>query len=657
MTSGISSVAAPKPQDGKGISRNPWSWIPTLYLAEGLPYAVVMFVSVIMYKGMGISNTDIALYTSWLYLAWVIKPLWSPAVDILKTRRLWIWVMQLLIGAGLAGVALTIPTSHFFQYTLAFLWLLAFSSATHDIAADGFYMLAMNEKEQAFFVGIRSTFYRISMISGQGLLVILAGIIQSNTGLPRVEINVSARPGAATISTIQTEKGITDSAVGELRVLVSQPSIEISPEPRSQQEIGPLIAAAKKENSRNGLYESAPNAPELSSWWTMNIVRPIKQFFAVLGSVLAAPFRIAGGILEPFLRTHFSPKKAGQSDLAGNIGVVHLHLSKPPAKNVVITLAQGSGGFWAFFKTAGKNFSVAEGSRLLFNDANWDKPATVVFQLDPKLRTSAEVIYEVRSGDIPFSWAITFAVLVVLFVFFVVYHKFMLPRPARDAAGTANNVIDFLKKFFKTFGAFFGKDRIGILLLFLLFYRFAEAQLVKLVTPFLLDAREVGGLGLTTGQVGFVYGTIGIIALTFGGLLGGMLASRQGLRFWLWPMVLIMHLPDAVFIYLAYAQPDNFALINLCVALEQFGYGFGFTAYMLYMIYIARGQHETAHYAICTGFMALGMMLPGMFSGWLQDIIGYQHFFVWVMLATIPGFLVVFFLPLDAEFGRKGKPA
>src|SRR6266481_6670597 len=214
MTSGISSVAAPKPKEGTTLSRDPWTWIPTLYLAEGLPYAVVMFVSVIMYKGMGISNTDIALYTSWLYLAWVIKPLWSPVVDILKTRRLWIWVLQLLIGAGLAGVALTIPTSRFFQYTLAFLWLLAFSSATHDIAADGFYMLATNEKEQAFFVGIRSTFYRISMISGQGLLVIVAGIIQSNTGLPRVEINVSATPGAAIIHTIQAER-ITESAAGQ----------------------------------------------------------------------------------------------------------------------------------------------------------------------------------------------------------------------------------------------------------------------------------------------------------------------------------------------------------------------------------------------------------------------------------------------------------
>src|SRR6267378_3620528 len=177
-------------------SRNPWAWIPTLYLAEGLPYAVVMFVSVIMYKGMGISNTDIALYTSWLYFPWVIKPLWSPVVDMLKTRRLWIWVMQLLIGAGFAGVALTVPTTHFFQYTLAFMWLLAFSSATHDIAADGFYMLATTEKEQAFFVGIRSTFYRISMISGQGLLVILAGVIQSHTGLPPVNLQVEANPGA-----------------------------------------------------------------------------------------------------------------------------------------------------------------------------------------------------------------------------------------------------------------------------------------------------------------------------------------------------------------------------------------------------------------------------------------------------------------------------
>src|SRR5438552_11780691 len=193
MTPDVPSLTTAESAEPKRASRNPWAWVATLYLAEGLPYVVVMTVSVIMYKGLGISNTDIALYTSWLYLPWVIKPLWSPVVDILKTRRLWIWVMQLVIGAGLAGVALTIPASNFFQYTLVFLWLLAFSSATHDIAADGFYMLATTTNEQAFFVGIRSTFYRISMISGQGLLVILAGIIQSNTGLPNVDLQVDAQ--------------------------------------------------------------------------------------------------------------------------------------------------------------------------------------------------------------------------------------------------------------------------------------------------------------------------------------------------------------------------------------------------------------------------------------------------------------------------------
>src|SRR5712672_4601359 len=219
MTSGTPSVAAAQPQDGKGLSRNPWVWIPTLYLAEGLPYVVVMTVSVTMYKGMGISNTDIALYTSWLDLPWVLKPLWSPVVDILKTRRLWIWVMQLIIGAGLAGVALTIPTSHFFQHTLAFLWLLAFSSATHDIAADGFYMLATTPSEQAFFVGIRSTFYRISMISGQGLLVIMAGVIQSNTGLAKVDLQIETRPGAALVQKVEPEAlPAPGSGEGELRV-------------------------------------------------------------------------------------------------------------------------------------------------------------------------------------------------------------------------------------------------------------------------------------------------------------------------------------------------------------------------------------------------------------------------------------------------------
>ena len=632
------SSEAKQAQTASPGGRNLWSWVPSLYLAEGLPYVVVMTVSVIMYKGMGISNTDIALYTAWLYFPWVIKPLWSPMVDILKTRRLWIWIMQLFIGAGLAGVAFTIPTSSFFQYTLAFLWLLAFSSATHDIAADGFYLLATTPQEQALFVGIRSTFYRLATIGGQGLLVILAGVLQSHTGLPRVDVQVQARPGAPLVRQM-TPQNFTESSETALRVLASSALIEISPEARSNAEIKPLVAAAKESNTKNGFNRTIQRSKaqvqtkQEITWWQRNVSGPLGEM----------------------LRERFAAKPRGASDQAGNVGLSYVRLSRPPGKEVVVTLSQASGGFFGFFKTASKSISVIEGARILFNDQNWNQPAVVLFQLDPKLRDAISANYEIRSGDVAFSWAVTFAVLSLAFVSFGLFHRYMLPRPESDRPGTAESLLTFMKEFSRTFVSFFRKEKIGVLLLFLLFYRFAEAQLVKLVSPFLLDAREAGGLGLNTGQVGFVYGTIGILALTCGGILGGFLASRRGLKAWFWPMVLIMHLPDAVFVYLAYAQPESFTVISLCVAIEQFGYGFGFTAYMLYMIYISRGQHETAHYAICTGFMALGMMLPGMFSGWLQDIIGYQHFFVWVLLATIPGFIVAAMVPLEAGFGKKAE--
>lgn len=423
--------------DVRTSPRDPWTWIPTLYLAEGLPYVVVMTVSVIMYKGFGVSNTDIALYTSWLYLPWVVKPFWSPVVDLLGTRRRWIWAMQLAIGGGLAGVAVTVPLPHVLQGTLAFFWLLAFNSATHDIAADGFYMLGTTEAQQAFFVGVRSMFYRVATIAGQGLLVMLAGTIQSRTGSPRV------------------------------------------------------------------------------------------------------------------------------------------------------------------------------------------------------------------------AWSVAMGALAILFLGFGLWHRFVLPRPPADQPGEARQIPHFVREFVGTFGSFFGRPRIGVVLLFLLLYRLGEAQLVKMVAPFLLDPHAQGGLGLSTTQVGFVYGTVGIVALTLGGILGGWVVARHGLKAWLWPMLLAIHLPDAVFIYLAYVQPASLGLVQLCVAIEQFGYGFGFTAYLLYMIYIARGRHQTAHYAMCTGFMALGMMIPGMWSGWLQDHVGYRHFFVWVILATVPSFIVTLWIQLDAGFGKR----
>lgn len=419
------------------VSRAPALWVPSLYLAEGLPYVMVMTVSVIMYKGFGLSNTDIALWTSWLYLPWTIKPLWSPVVDLLATRRRWIWTMQLLIGAALGGVALAAPLPHAFQWTLAIFWLMAFSSATHDIAADGFYMLALPEHDQANWVGVRSTFYRIAMITGQGLIVVLAGTIQQ------------------------------------------------------------------------------------------------------------------------------------------------------------------------------------------------------------------------RTGDVHHAWSVALGVVAAAFVVFTAWHAWVLPRPAADRAGDARQIPEFVREFAATFGAFFRKPGIGTLLAFLLLYRFGEAQLVKMVSPFLLDGRDKGGLGLSTAEVGWVYGTVGVIALLLGGISGGVLVARQGLKRWLWPMLFAIHVPDAVFIFLAYAQPTNIVITTVCVALEQFGYGFGLTAFLLYMIYVSRGEHPTAHYALCTGFMAMGMMFPGMWSGWLEDHIGYRHFFTWVIFATIPSFFIASRIPLDPEFGKK----
>lgn len=414
-----------------------WTWIPSLYFAEGLPFVAVMTVSVIMYKKMALSNAEIAFYTSWLYLPWIIKPLWSPLVDILCTRRAWIISMQLLVGAAFAAVALSIPADNFLRYTMAAFWLVAFSSATHDIAADGFYILSLSDHEQAWFVGIRNTFYRLAMITGQGILVMVAGYLETST------------------------------------------------------------------------------------------------------------------------------------------------------------------------------------------------------------------------GNIPSAWSISFYLLAALYLTLYAWHRRMLPRPEADVAGEVESLSALITKFLETFAAFFRKAHIGKVLAFLLLYRLAEAQLVKLAAPFLLDARDVGGLGLGTAEVGFVYGTIGALMLTIGGIAGGLLAARNGLKHWLWWMVLAINLPNAVYILLAWLQPDSFLLINIAVGVEQFGYGFGFTAYTLYMIYIARGEHSTAHFAICTGFMALGMMLPGLVSGALQEALGYSSFFIWVLIATIPSFLVVAAIPLDENFGRK----
>lgn len=433
-TSPIAPAAQPS-DDVRGKTTSPWAWIPTLYFGQGLPFVVVMTISTIMYKNLGISNTEMAFYTSWLYLPWVIKPLWSPFVDMFKTKRYWITTLQFIIGVSLALVALTIPTSNFFQITIAIFWLMAFCSATHDIAADGFYMLALKQHQQAAFVGVRSTFYRISMITGQGALVYLAGKLGEHTG----------------------------------------------------------------------------------------------------------------------------------------------------------------------------NMAMA--------------------------------------------WSIVFWVLAAMFAMLFVYHRFILPMPASDV--TVKTVGNPIADFVVTFKEFFTKPDILLILAFLLTFRLGEAQALKLVAPFFLDPLDKGGLGLMTSDLGLIYGTFGVLALTIGGLLGGYTISRGGLKKWIWPMMLAVHIPNLAFVFLAYTQPSSHVVITAAIVVEQFGYGFGFASYLLYMIMVADGKHKTAHYSICTGFMAAGMMLPGMASGWIQDQLGYQHFFIWVCLCTLPSIVIAFFLKIDPAFGKK----
>lgn len=611
--------------------RSPWAWIPTLYLAEGLPYVAVMTLSVILYKRLGISNTDIALYTSWLYLPWVIKPFWSPFVDLLKTKRWWIVSMQLLLGAGFAGIAFTIPVSFFFQATLAFFWLMAFSSATHDIAADGFYMLALDHNQQALYVGIRSTFYRVATILGQGLLIILAGWLESATGPDPVKIDVEVSPQytCGTFALPEVTTPVESTAV--LSFVVSQPTVTLGTAGASADSVRSWVGRVEELNRSHGFLVEERAGEQTASetetgWWTTRVSRPLGEW----------------------IRTHFGERREAEvtTDRVGSIGIAAVSLSREPGpdEEVVLNMTMNRGD---------RSVSLIHGERLRFDRTNWNQPAYLVFQADAKLNQPSHAEYKGLSGNIPFAWSITFFVLAGLFVLFGIYHRFVLPRPATDHGRSDLKPKDILREFSATFVSFFKKPQAAAAIFFMLTFRFSEAQLLKLINPFLLDSKEVGGLGLTTGEVGMVYGTVGIIGLTIGGIIGGIAAARGGLRKWIWPMTFSMLLTCLTFVYLSFSQTDNLFVINTCVFVEQFGYGFGFTAYMLYLMYFADGEQKTAHYAICTGFMALGMMLPGMFAGWMQEMLGYNHFFVWVMLCSIVPIVAVALLKIDPNYGKK----
>ena len=414
----------------------PWYWIPVLNFASGLPYAIIISVSVIMYKNLGIDNEEIGIYTSLLYLPWVIKPLWSPFIDLYSTKRKWFLTMQLLISVAFLVVGLTIPLSNFFVISLAVFWVAAFASASNDVASDGFYMLALEKDQQSFFLGIRSTFYRLSMLTGNGLIVFIAGYLEQ------------------------------------------------------------------------------------------------------------------------------------------------------------------------------------------------------------------------EYGDKQKAWSYTMVIVGIIMTVITIYNYFSTPKIEAKIVETKTE-LPADKSFGAVFATFFQKKQIGLVLAFILLFRLGESQLLKMLTPFLIDPITAGGMGLSTQDVGVIYGTFGVISLTVGGILGGIVISRDGLGKWMLPMILVMHLPIIGFILLSHFHPSSVFYIYATVIAEQFGYGFGFAAFMMYLIYVADGESKTSHYSIATGFMALGMMLPGMLSGYIQEYLGYGNFFIWVFCATIPGLLLSRFLIFPADFGKK----
>jgi len=605
----------------------PWSWIPSLYFAEGIPYTVVMVVSVVMYKMLGISNTDIAFYTSLLYLPWFLKPLWSPIVDNFKTKRWWILIMQFTLGILFACIALTIPTTGFFKISIAFLWLMAFTSATHDIAADGFYMIGLKESDQAFYNGIRSAFYRVAMIMGQGVFIILVSFFINATGLEKAIVEVNAVPADSSVESVEMGDLGNDALPGDLQMVYEPKTLNIPIVKVSSAFADSVIASANAYNIAQG--QPDPNAPRAGQDDADGSEEEVDK---------------GPSALETWLRDTFGAEVPKVTDYTGNIGSVYLRLSKAPesGRTVIVTFGQDSGD---------KSIKLMTPGRFEFTAENWNQPVMAVIQLDKKLDAPSQAVFNGESGRVRLAWTMLFFFLSALFFIAWLAHRFTLPNveQEREEASVSKAVSDF----FATFASFFKKPGIGLAITFMLLFRLGESQLVKLSAPFMLDTREAGGLGLTAGEYGLTYGTIGILLLTLGGILGGIAVAKHGLKKWLWWFAIMINVPNAVYIFLSYAQPSSLWVIVPCVAFETFGYGFGFTAYMMYMIYISRGEFKTSHYAICTAFMALGMMIPGMISGWLQEIIGYQHFFIWVLLATIPGFIVLKFLKIDPAFGKK----
>lgn len=427
----------------------PWLWVPTLYFLEGIPYFLVNNISVLLFAKMGVPNDDLSFFTTLLYFPWVLKFLWSPFVEVFRTKRWWIISTQLVLALLSVLLVITLPhpdatmiqakatSIDMFRFTLILFILSAFASATHDIAADGFYLLAHSQTSQAAFVGIRSTFYRIASIFSQGVLVYIAGTIED--------------------------------------------------------------------------------------------------------------------------RTH----------------------------------------------------------------------------------------------DIPLSWQVTIGLIAIILFLFGLYHYFALPKCETELSTSNKDSSVIWKELGNSLVTFFTKPGIVLAICFMLLYRLSEGFLVKLCPAFLVDERLTsvvngqilgGGLEISTKVYGLLYGTIGVICLLVGGIVGGLVIAHRGLKRSIWGMALALTLPSFVYVYLSYYQPTSLWQIGSAIGFEQLGYGYGFTAYMMYMIHVSEGKYKTAHYAICTAFMALSMMIPGFVAGELELAWGYNTYFWIANACSITTFIVTYFV-------------
>jgi len=413
--------------NNSSTKNHPATWVPTLYFSEGLPFVATATVSVLMYKSLGLSDAQIAFFTTLVMWPWTLKPLWGPILEMFKTKKHFVIATQFIGGVSFGLLAMSLPLEGFLQYSLVMFVIIAFNSATHDIAADGVYINTLSQKQQAQYVGWQGAFYNVAKVLSQGALVYIAG---------KLELTI----------------GITEA------------------------------------------------------------------------------------------------------------------------------------------------------------------------------------------------WMVVMALFGGILIIMAFYHTKMLPTGG--ASDTVGSLSEAFTRFWEVVKSFFQKKYILWGIAFIILFRSAEGQLTKIVPLFMRATREEGGLGLLTSDIGIAYGIFGAAAFVLGSIAGGYFVAKRGLKNSIFLLCIIFNIPDAVYAYLAFTVPENFAIICTAISMEWFGYGFGFVGIILFMMQqIAPGKYKMAHYAFATAIMNLGFMLPSMVSGYISDYLGYKNFFLWVMFATIPSFLVAWFVP------------